>query len=112
MCRVEDQQRAGAVCSYLHQHYDEEIDYAAVSRMVHMNQASLCRFFKRATGRSMTTYVNELRVSAASRLLMETERSSTEIAFEVGFGNYANFHRQFKTIRGIGPRELQRQLVS
>jgi transcriptional regulator GlxA family with amidase domain len=72
-----------------------------------MDQASLCRFFKRATGRTMTAYLNELRVGAAAQLLIETDKSVLEIGFRVGFGNYSNFNRQFKRIKGFGPRTLR-----
>lgn len=109
--RVEDQKRVDKVCSYLTQRFREQIDFTAVAREVHMDQASLCRFFKRATGRTMTTYVNELRVGAAVQLLRETERSILDIGFSVGFGNYANFNRQFNRIKGFGPRQMRRQFA-
>ncbi len=65
--------------------------------------------FKRATGRTITAYLNELRVGAAAQLLINTDESILEIAFRVGFGNYSNFNRQFKRIKGFGPRMLRRQ---
>jgi transcriptional regulator GlxA family with amidase domain len=77
-----------------------------------MDQASLCRFFKRAAGRTMNAYVNELRVGAAAQLLIDTDESILEIGFRVGFGNYSNFNRQFKRIKGFGPRTLRRQFSS
>ena len=112
MCRVEDQQRIEAVCSHLNDHFDQEIDFAALSQKVHMDQAALCRFFKRATGRTMTAYVNEMRVGAAAQLLTDTDLSILDIGFQVGFGNYSNFNRQFKRIKGYGPRMLRQQFLS
>ncbi len=112
MCRVEDQQRIEAVCSHLNDHFDQEIDFAALSQKVHMDQAALCRFFKRATGRTMTAYVNEMRVGAAAQLLTDTDLSILDIGFQVGFGNYSNFNRQFKRIKGYGPRMLRQQFHS
>lgn len=109
MCRVEDQQRIEAICSHLNEHFDEEINFSELARKVHMDQAALCRFFKRATGRTMTAYVNEMRVGAAAQLLTDTDLSILEIGFKVGFGNYSNFNRQFKRIKGHGPRMLRRQ---
>ena len=78
-----------------------------VARKVHMEQASLCRVFKRSTGTTMTAYVNGLRVGAAAQMLTQTDRSIVEIGFDVGFGNYSNFNRQFKRIKGHGPRVLR-----
>lgn len=109
ICHLADQQRIDAICQYLNQHFEEEIDFATFSDRFHMNQASLCRFFKRATGRTMTAYLNELRVGAAAQLLTNTDESILEICFHVGFGNYSNFNRQFKRIKGFGPRTLRRQ---
>lgn len=112
MCRVQDQQRIDKVCTYLNQHVDQKIELAEISRLVHMDPASLCRFFKRATGRTMTSYVNELRIGSATRLLMETDASILDIGFRVGFGNYSNFSRQFKRIKGYGPRDLRRRFAA
>jgi AraC-like DNA-binding protein len=109
ICRPADQQRIETICGYLNGHFEEEIEFSDLSRRFHMEQASLCRFFKRATGRTMTAYLNELRVGAAAQLLLDTDESVLEIAFRVGFGNYSNFNRQFKRIKGIGPRTLRRQ---
>jgi AraC-like DNA-binding protein len=112
VCRVEDQKRIEIICAYLKDNFDQEIDFRAIARQVRMDQASLCRFFKRSTGNTMTAYVNQLRVGAAVRLLTETDRSTLEIGFTVGFGNYSNFHRQFKRIKGSGPRTLRQQFSS
>ena len=112
ICRIEDQRRVDAICEHLHRHFDEEMDYGALSHRFHMDQASLCRFFKRATGRTMTTYVNEYRVGAATQLLLESDESLLDIAFRVGFGNYSHFHRQFKLIKGYSPRDLRKQFQS
>jgi AraC-like DNA-binding protein len=109
MCRAEDQHRIDTVCSHLSAHFRKEIDYAQLAYKVHMDLASLCRFFKRATGRTMTAYVNELRVAAAARLLRETDLSILEVGLRAGFGNYSNFHLQFKRIKGLGPRTLRRE---
>jgi len=111
ICRVADQHRIDEICRYLNESFEEEIEFAELSKRFHMDQASLCRFFKRATGRTMTAYLNELRVGAAAQLLINTDDSILDIGFRVGFGNYSNFNRQFKRIKGFGPRSLRRQFV-
>jgi len=109
VCRVEDQQRIDAICEHLNQTYEYKINYALLARTFRIDQSSLCRFFKRATGRTMTEYVNELRVGAAAQLLTSTDRNMLEIALSVGFENYSNFNRQFNKIKGVGPRTLRKQ---
>ncbi len=110
LCRVENRHRIDLICSYLHKSYDGEIDFTELAAKVHMSQACLCRFFRRATGRTMTTYINQLRIGAAAQLLVNSDLSVLEIAFRVGFGNYSNFSRQFKRMKGATPLALRREL--
>ena len=104
-----DQERINRVCQYLATHHREKIDFAELCERMRMDLSSLCRFFKRTTGRTMTTYVHELRIGAASSLLKETEQSILDIAMGVGFENYSNFCRQFKKIKGCNPRTLRKE---
>jgi AraC-like DNA-binding protein len=109
ICRVEEQQRIENICHHLESHFAQRVNFAQLAKQIYMDQTSLCRFFKRATGRTMTTYVNELRVGAASQLLTTTDMSTLEIAFRVGFDNYSNFSRRFKRMKGCTPRTLRKQ---
>jgi AraC family transcriptional regulator len=43
----------------------------------------------------------------AAQLLKETDKSIVEIAFEVGFGNYSHFNRQFQKSKGKTPRTFR-----
>jgi AraC-like DNA-binding protein len=110
LCRIEDRKRIDQICSYLHQSFDQEIDFAELAGTAHMSLACLCRFFRRATGRTMTTYINQLRIGAAVQLLLNSDLSVLEIAFRVGFGNYSNFNRQFKRMKGVTPLSLRNGL--
>lgn len=112
ICRPQDQQRIDAICLYLNEHFQEEIDFAGLCGRFHTTPATLCRFFKRATGRTLTTYLNELRVGAAAQMLTHSNESILDICFRVGFGNYSNFHRQFKRIKGFNPRAIREQFLA
>ena len=74
-----------------------------------MSESQFSRFFRRATGNTFTDFVNRIRVSRACHLLMETERRITDICFEVGFNNVANFNRRFLDVKGMTPSEFRRQ---
>jgi AraC-like DNA-binding protein len=110
--RVEDQQRINTICSYLCEHFEEKLDYRELTKRVHMSQASICRFFRRATGRTMTDYANEYRISVASQLLKDTDKSILDIALEVGFGNYSHFVRQFQRSKGTTPRTFRANFLN
>ena len=50
-----------------------------------------------------------MRVNRACQLLMESDLLITNIGFDVGFNNIANFNRRFLDIKGITPSEYRRQ---
>ncbi len=108
ICRVADQQRIDAICKYLNEHFEEEVDFAELSRYLHIDQASLCRFSSEPRAHH-DGLPERAPVGAAAQLLIDTDDSVLEIGFRVGFGNYSNFNRQFKRIKGFGPRTLRRQ---
>jgi len=97
------------LCEYLEMHYCQQIDFAALSARFNINHASLCRLFKRMTGKTMTEYINELRVAAATQLLIDTDEALMNICFQVGYGNYSHFSRQFKRLKGRTPRMLRKE---
>ncbi|ADV42703.1 AraC family transcriptional regulator [Bacteroides helcogenes] len=76
-----------------------------VARHVGMNRASFCVFFKKVTGKTFVTYLNEYRVEMACRLLKLKKMSVSEICYQVGFNNVPYFNRVFKRLKGISPGE-------
>ena len=56
-----------------------------------------------------TDFVNRLRINKACQLLMETDRYITNVCYDVGFNNVANFNRRFLQIKGMTPKEFRRQ---
>lgn len=74
-----------------------------------MTSSRFSRFFQRATGNDFTGFVNRVRINRACQLLMETDRLVTEICFEIGFNNVANFNRRFLDLKGMTPSAYRRQ---
>ncbi len=74
-----------------------------------MTESRFSRFFKRATGNTFTDFVNRVRVNSACHLLMQSEHLVTDICYQVGFNNVANFNRRFLEIKGMTPSEFRRQ---
>jgi transcriptional regulator GlxA family with amidase domain len=83
------------IAAHIKQNYKKDITQAQVSRRFNMTQETFCRFFKKHFDRGFSKYVNSLRVGEACNLLMETDASVAEIAYNVGFNNISNFNRHF-----------------
>ena len=98
-----NEDRLGRVLGYLHDHAADPIGLADAARVAGMSSAAFCRFFRRNTGRTLTEYIQLLRVGRAQALLRDTELTVSEVAYASGFGNLAHFHRCFRCHTGVTP---------
>lgn len=62
-------------------------------------------------GITFLRYLNEVRISHAGRLLMNTDMSISEVMSESGFTNQTIFNRLFKEIYGMTPRQARNTSV-
>ncbi len=106
--RKEDVERIDRVLGFLADRYDGDVSLPEAARAAHLSVPAFCRFFKKRTGRTFVAYVNELRLGRACRLLVETDRAVSDIAFASGFNNLSNFNRRFLELRGMSPRDYRR----
>lgn len=74
-----------------------------------MSESRFSRFFRKATGNTFTDFVNRIRINRACQLLMESDLKITQVCFDVGFNNVANFNRRFLEIKGMTPSDFRRQ---
>jgi AraC-like DNA-binding protein len=103
-------QRIERVCAWITQHFREPVTLTEAARQAHMSPPAFSTFFRRATNRTFIHFVHELRIGQACRLLLETDQSIAQIAFESGFENLSNFNRRFQELRRLTPREYRSQL--
>lgn len=101
--------RLSVIIDYLMQHCSEQFSMADICARVGMTESSFSRYFRRATGNTFTDFVNRLRINKACQLLMETDRYITNVCYDVGFNNVANFNRRFLQLKGMTPKEFRRQ---
>ena len=103
-----DEARIAPVLGYLHARYgDPALSVARLARRVHMSLSTLHRLFRRHTHMSVTDYVTQLRIGRASALLIGGDQPVAHIAEEAGYRSLANFHRQFKAVKGVTPRAFR-----
>lgn len=105
----EDAQRlVRKAMAFLHQHYAEPISRQDIAHHVGMDEDYLTVCFRNELGVTPIAYLNRYRVSQAKRLLIETTKSITEIALEVGFSDSGYFSRVFRREVGCSPEAYRR----
>ena len=93
---------------YISQNYTRQLTLKDVSQHVGMPSSSaFSRFFHKSTGIKYIEFIKKLRVSKACEQLERSDNQITQICFDVGFANVANFNRHFLSIKGMTPRQYR-----
>ncbi|MET0635321.1 MAG: AraC family transcriptional regulator [Chitinophagaceae bacterium] len=104
--------RVGSVMQYLQKNFDKKILLSDVAKIAGMTEVALSRFFKLRTGNTFIDTLNEVRLGHASRLLIDSTQSITEIAYKCGFNNISNFNRLFRKKKQCTPKEFRRSYTT
>jgi len=91
------------VVKYINTNYTNKISLRNLSELFFMSESHLSRSFKKATGFNIVTYINLIRIKEAQKLLLNSNKNITEIAYQVGYESITHFERVFKSISSISP---------
>ena len=97
------------VKEYLDVHYAERVTLDDLSTMFFIDKYYLAKTFKNQFGLSITTYLQNLRITKAKQLLRFSDKTIETIGYEVGLGNPAYFSRVFKNVEGVSPKIYREQ---
>ncbi|AXG69136.1 bifunctional transcriptional activator/DNA repair enzyme AdaA [Kordia sp. SMS9] len=96
----QDSVKIDTIFKYINSNFQRHISLDEIADEVNMTVPAFCRYFKKVTGKTFTKLVNEYRVVFATKLLLESQNSITEICYESGFNNFSHFNKLFKEITG------------
>lgn len=102
-----DSRRITRVQSYITDHITERIRLIDLANIIGMTESSFSRFFKLHTGMSVSDYIINMRLGEASRRLVYTKMSVSEICYECGFNNVSHFSRCFRERKNCTPSEFR-----
>jgi AraC-like DNA-binding protein/ligand-binding sensor protein len=88
---------------YIWANYDRKISLQEIADVSGLSAPYFSTIFKQEMGENLSSYLNRLRIEKASRLLVETDRSLSEIAGACGFEDQSWFSKIFKSYTGMSP---------
>jgi len=110
----QDNRKIDIIFEFVSKNFKRQIPLDEIADKVSMTVPAFCRYFKKATGKTFTQFVNEFRIVHSTKLLAENPTSITDICFESGFNNFSHFNKLFKKFTGKSPlkyRNEMKQLV-
>jgi AraC-like DNA-binding protein len=104
--------RLKKVHEYVIANFQNKIQIHDVADIANMTTHAFCKYFKRSTKKTFMTFLAELRVCHAKKLLIENIQSISHISSNSGFDNLSNFNRRFKAITKMTPKEFRSQYIN
>ena len=107
----EKSDRINKMYEYILNHFsDPDLRITQLANEFNMSASAFGHFFKKSTNKSFTQFVVDLRLGHTIRLMQNSNKSISEIAFESGFNNIANFNRLYKKNKFHSPKQYRRNL--
>ena len=88
---------------YIRAHYQEDIGFKDIADQLDMSPYHFARMFKHSTQESPHQFIMRCRIEAAKKLLIESDKSIADIAFEVGYKSQSYFTTRFALLVGMTP---------
>lgn len=96
-----------AAMRFLLTNYRDEIHLSQLLEVTRMSKPTFCRYFKRHAGKTLGKFLQQIRVDAACRELIDTDKPIIEIALGCGFSQISFFNRVFQRTAGCTPSQYR-----
>jgi len=106
-----DKDRMSGVYNYIMLNYKKNIMLEEVAGIASMSPTAFSRYFKARTNKSFSSFISELRIGYACKLLMEDKNNIAQIGLECGFNTISNFNKQFKDLMHKTPFEYRKEYL-
>ena len=96
---------------YVNDNLTKELTLEKISAMFSYTPVYFHKLFKASCGKNLREYVEEQRIKRGVELMLSTEMTLTEIAYECGFSSQSYFSYAFKKRMGYPPREYAKNIL-
>jgi len=101
--------RLAHVAQYINRHLSRGLQIRELANEACMSEPNFYRTFKQTFGLTPVDYINQQRISLASKLLRTTNRCLADISLECGFNNLTYFMKLFRREKGLSPAQFRKQ---
>lgn len=100
------------ITKYMQEHLSEDVSLHILSEEFHLNSQYISQLFKNEIGVNFLTYLTNIRMEHAKKLLLSSSLSIAEVSEQSGYGDYRVFTKVFKKSEGITPSQYRRDFLS
>ncbi len=100
-------ERMSRIIGYTFRESHRPISIEEVAELISLTPSAFCRFFKLRTRKTYITFLNEIRIGHACRLLMTTTESIGDICQDTGFNNLSHFNACFRRSKKLSPKSYR-----
>lgn len=93
---------------YIYFNYDKNITLEQVADKFNMSKSHFSKRFKIVTGFGYKEYLISVRIKEACDMLLNTDKTITDIAFECGFNDSNYFGDAFRKAKGVSPHKYRK----
>lgn len=101
--------RMAKVHDFVEGHFHRKVYLKELAALVNMSEQSFSRFFSKMMGRPFFTFLNEYRINMATRMLLDTDLSISQIAYRCGYDSLPFFHKQFNKFKSEPPSRYRKK---
>lgn len=99
------------ITRYLQKHLSEETSLSVLADEFHLNPQYISQLFKNEIGVNFLTYLTNIRMEKAKKLLLSTALPITDVAERAGYTDYRVFTKVFKKTEGVTPSQYRRDFL-
>ncbi len=104
---TKNERRMNDVCNYIANNFQEKISLDEIARQANMNPSAFSRYFAQCSGKSVTSFLQEIRMGFVCKQLIQTDKNINEILYESGFQSQAHFNKLFAQKMGLTPSDFR-----
>ncbi|KPQ17058.1 MAG: AraC family transcriptional regulator [Algoriphagus marincola HL-49] len=105
---IKETNQVERIAMFIAQNYTDPIKVSDIGQAIGLHPDHANNIFKKTFGTTLSQYITEERISHAQRVLLTSDLSITQLAFNCGFQSISRFNAAFLKITGCTPREFRK----